>query len=364
MASPVTTQYLGAADYDHRTPERMGVLLVNLGTPAAPTTAAVRRYLKEFLSDPRVIEYPRWRWWPILHGVILRIRPAKSAHAYRQIWTEQGSPLLVNSRLLAGKLHEQLRSHLHQDVQVALAMTYGAPSIDQALTQLHRANVRKLLVLPLYPQYSSSTTGSAFDAVTRVLRTWRWLPELRFITQYHDHPAYIAALANAIDARWRESERSHLLLSFHGLPQRYLLNGDPYHCQCFKTARLVAEKLQLQADEWSVGFQSRVGREEWLRPYTDALLHRYAQQGPRRITVACPGFASDCLETLEEIALRNREDFLKAGGERFDYVPALNAADSHVQALLEVVRRHSQGWLPDDDRSRTWALAMQHGAPR
>ncbi|MGE0114658.1 MAG: ferrochelatase [Steroidobacteraceae bacterium] len=356
-------QYLGTTDYDHRTPERLGILLVNLGTPAAPTTAAVRRYLKQFLSDPRVIEYPRWLWWLILNGVILRIRPARSAHAYQQIWTEQGSPLLINSQQLAGRLHEQLRAQLHQDVQVALAMTYGEPSISQALQQLHDANVRKLLVLPLYPQYSGSTTGSVFDAVTRALQTWRWLPELRFITQYHDHAAYIAALADSISHHWRTHGKNHLLFSFHGLPKRYLLNGDPYHCQCFKTARLVADTLQLQPNEWSVSFQSRVGREEWLRPYTDELLNQYARQGPRRITVACPGFASDCLETLEEIALRNREDFLKAGGEQFDYVPALNAADSHVQALLDVIKEHSQGWLPNADHNQTQALAMQRGAP-
>jgi len=357
-------QYLGTTDYDHRTPERLGILLVNLGTPAAPTTAAVRRYLKQFLSDPRVIEYPRWLWWLILNGVILRIRPARSAHAYQQIWTEQGSPLLINSQQLAGRLHEQLRAQLHQDVQVALAMTYGEPSISQALQQLHDANVRKLLVLPLYPQYSGSTTGSVFDAVTRTLQTWRWLPELRFITQYHDHAAYIAALADSIGEHWRAHGKNHLLFSFHGLPKRYLLNGDPYHCQCFKTARLVAETLQLQPDEWSVSFQSRVGREEWLRPYTDELLTQYARQGPRRITVVCPGFASDCLETLEEIALRNREDFLKAGGEQFNYVPALNASGSHVHALLAVIKKHSQGWLTNADRSQTQTLAMQRGAPR
>jgi ferrochelatase len=357
-------QYLGSTDYDHRTPERLGVLLVNLGTPAAPTTAAVRRYLDEFLSDPRVVETPRWLWWLILHGVILRIRPSRSAHAYQQIWTEQGSPLLLNSQLLTDQLGEQLRSQLHPEIQIALGMSYGEPSLAAALAQLQRANVRKLLVLPLYPQYSGSTTGSVFDAVTRLLQGWRWVPELRFVTQYHDHPAYIEALADSISKHWQQHEKNHLLLSFHGLPKSYLLNGDPYHCQCFKTARLLAEKLQLQTEEWSVSFQSRVGREEWLRPYTDQVLTDYAQGSHRRITVACPGFAADCLETLEEIALRNREDFLKAGGEQFSYVPALNAAEGHVHALLTLIKQHAQGWSLDSDHSQTQALAIQQGALR
>lgn len=356
--------FLGSSDYDHRTPERLGVLLVNLGTPAAPTTGAVRRYLGEFLSDPRVIETPRWLWWLILHGVILRIRPARSAHAYQQIWTPQGSPLLINSQQLTTMLGAQLRTHLHAETQIALGMSYGEPSLTAALTQFHQANVRKLVVLPLYPQYSGSTTGSVFDAVTRILQTWRWVPELRFVSHYHDHSSYIEALADSVRRHWQDHERQHLLLSFHGLPQRYLLEGDPYHCQCFKTARLLAEKLQLRPDEWSVSFQSRVGREEWLRPYTDQRLIELARSGSKRVTVMCPGFAADCLETLEEIALRNREDFLGAGGEQFDYVPALNASALHVQALLEIIQQHSQGWQPDAGRSQTQARAMQQGALR
>ena len=356
--------YLGSTDYDHRTPERIGILLVNLGTPAAPDTASVRRYLKEFLSDPRVIEYPRWLWWLVLNGVILNIRPARSAHAYQQIWTEHGSPLLFHSQRLTDKLREQVHTHLHPEVKVALGMTYGEPGIGKALSHMHQANVRKLLVLPLYPQYSGSTTASVFDAVTRQLQTWRWVPELRFVTQYHDHPAYIDALAHSLRLHWQHHEKNHLLLSFHGLPKRYLLNGDPYHCQCLKTGRLLAEKLQLQPSEWSIGFQSRVGREEWLRPYTEQVLLDFAGKGIKRITVACPGFATDCLETLEEIALRNRSDFLKAGGEQLDYVPALNATDSHVHVLRELVRQHTQGWQAHDDRQQTQRLAMQLGAPR
>ena len=356
--------FLGSTDYDHRTPERLGVLLVNLGTPAAPTTSAVRKYLDEFLSDPRVIETPRWLWWLILHGVILRIRPSRSAHAYNQVWTDHGSPLLVNSQQLTDKLTAQLRTQLSSDVQVVLGMSYGQPSLAKALAQLHQANVRKLVVLPLYPQYSGSTTGSVFDAVTRLLQTWRWVPALRFVNNYHDDPAYIDALADSIRQHWQAHEKNHLLLSFHGLPRRYLLSGDPYHCQCFKTGRLLAEKLQLQADEWSLSFQSRVGREEWLQPYTEKVLVDYAQSNRKRLTVACPGFAADCLETLEEIALRNRDDFLHAGGESFSYVPALNATDRHVKALLAIIEQQTHGWTMATDRAESQRLAMQQGAQR
>ena len=355
-------QYLGTTDYDHRTPERLGVLLVNLGTPEAPDTSSVRRYLAEFLSDPRVIEYPRWLWSIILHGIILRVRPRRSAHAYQQVWTKQGSPLLVNCQALTEKLSEQLHTQLHAETQVVLAMSYGQPSIEHALEQLRTAHIRKLIVLPLYPQYSGSTTGSVFDAVTKQLQRWRWVPALQFITQYHDDPTYIQALANSVRQHWQTHDKQHLLMSFHGLPKRYLLNGDPYHCQCYKTGRLVAEALQLQKDEWSVSFQSRVGREEWLRPYTDELLQRYAVSGPKRISVLCPGFAADCLETIEEIALRNREDFMNAGGEAFDYIPALNDSAEHVAVLQQLITRHIQAWLPLDTRADTAQLAKSLGA--
>ncbi len=332
--------------YDHRTPERLGVLLVNLGTPAAPTTAAVRRYLDQFLSDPRVIDYPRWLWWPILHGVILRIRPSRSAHAYQQVWTDEGSPLLVQTNKLATALHSHLKKEIDADIQLVVGMTYGEPSIASALQQLQQANVRKVLVLPLYPQYSVSTTASVFDAVSKALKKTFWLPELRFINNYHDDEHYIAALENSVTRHWQTHERNHLLMSFHGLPQRYLYQGDPYHCQCLKTARLLAEKLQLKQDEWSLSFQSRVGREQWLQPYTDLTLRNFPKQNIKRVTVICPGFVVDCLETLEEIAIRNRQDFLTAGGESFDYIPALNNDAAHVQALSRLIQHHTQGWLP------------------
>lgn len=363
------TKYLGISDYEHGTPSRLGVLVTNLGTPNSPNAADVRRYLAEFLWDPRIIEAPRWLWWLVLHGVILRIRPARSAHAYRQIWTEQGSPLLLHSRALSERIGVRLQERLGTSVQVALGMTYGAPSIASALRELHAANCRRIVVLPLYPQYSATTVGSVFDRVADQLKQWRWLPELRLITSYHDLPAYIDAIANSIREHWRTQPRNHLLFSFHGVPRRYLLAGDPYHCECMATARLVAEALHLSRDEWSVSFQSQVGREEWLRPYTDELLNEYAQQGRRDVTVVCPGFAADCLETLEEIALRHREAFLAAGGQSLSYVPALNASDTHAEFLSELILRHAQGWpetsgVERTDPSAVSARALLAGAPR
>ncbi len=356
------SDYLGTPQIDHHRHERLGILVANLGTPAAPTTPAVRRYLKQFLSDPRVIEYPRWLWWLILNGVILNVRPRRSAHAYQQIWTPEGSPLLRNTQALAGKLHTQLRQHLHDEVALVVGMTYGEPSIAQALEQLRAAQVQRLIVLPLYPQYSGSTTGSVFDAVTRQLSQWRWVPELRFINHYHDDAAYIASLSDRIRRHWQQHGQHHLLFSFHGLPKRYLTNGDPYFCHCHKTARLTADTLGLNPGDWSVSFQSRVGREEWLRPYTEEHMKTLITQGVRKLSVTCPAFAVDCLETLEEIALRNREDFLHAGGEAFDYIPALNDDDLHVQALAQLTLRHAQGWpthVVHDARTR----AMAQGAP-
>ncbi|MFT3790312.1 MAG: ferrochelatase [Rudaea sp.] len=321
---------------------KTAVLLVNLGTPDAPTTAAVRRYLAEFLSDPRVIETPRWLWWPILHGAILRIRPARSAHAYSSIWTAQGSPLLVHSRTLAGKLHAVFAG---EGVCVELAMRYGNPSLRDAITRLHAAGVRRLLVLPLYPQYSAASTGSAFDAATRALQALRWPPELRFVSDYHDDGRYIDALATSLQTYWRRNRRAQkLLLSFHGLPRRCIDAGDPYLDQCRATAALLRAKLGLTGEECALGFQSRVGREVWVKPYTEELLDRWPAEGIRNIQVFCPGFSVDCLETLEEIAIRDRVRFLDAGGESLEYIPALNAETAHVDMLVALIRRHLQGW--------------------
>lgn len=360
-------EYLGEPSYRHGTPARLGVLLANLGTPDGPDPGSVRRFLAQFLWDPRVVEAPRWLWWLALHGVILRIRPSKSAHAYRQIWTSQGSPLFIHSTALTDRVADVLRTRLN--AVVALGMSYGSPSIPDALERLRAEGVRRLIVLPLYPQYSGSTTASVFDRVARQLQRWRWVPELRFIGSYHDDAGYIDAIADTVERHWLAHQKEHLLFSFHGVPKRYLLAGDPYHCQCMKTARLVAQRLSLDDKEWSVSFQSQVGREEWLRPYTDEQLLEYAKNGPKRVTIVCPGFATDCLETLEEIALRNREAFLAAGGEAYDYVPALNAEESHVALLANLIARHAQGWPESsdsalDDAEATRQRALRAGASR
>ncbi len=338
------TNYVGTTDFAHGRPSRAGVLLVNLGTPDEPTTSAVRRYLAEFLWDPRVVEAPRPLWWLILHGFILRTRPAASAHAYQQVWTPAGSPLLVESRALADALGGRLQSRLGDRVRVELAMTYGRPSIADALARLGREDMRRLLVLPMYPQYSATTAGSVFDRVTRELGRWRWIPELRLVNQYCDEDAYLDALAASVASHWRTHGRKHLLFSFHSIPKRYFEAGDPYHCFCQATARGVAARLGLAPGDWSVGFQSRFGREEWLKPYVDVLLHDYSHAGPKRVTVICPGFATDCLETLEEVNIRNRAMFLSHGGEAFDYVPCLNAGEAQVALYEQLVTKHAQGW--------------------
>jgi ferrochelatase len=361
--------------YKHGAQEKLGILLVNLGSPDAPTPSAVRRYLAQFLSDPRVIESNRLLWWFVLHGVILRIRPSRAAKSYQKVWTDDGSPLIHISRLqtqaIQKKLEERFRGHVIAD----LAMTYGKPSIESGLEALRRAGARRLLILPLYPQYSATTTAAVFDEVTRVLQGWRWLPDLRMINQYHDHAKYIEALANSIKQQWRENDRGDLLLfSFHGIPQRYVDNGDPYFCHCQKTARLVADKLALNPSEWKVVFQSRFGREAWLQPYCSVTLQELPATGVKSVDVICPGFAADCLETLEEIRMENRELFLEAGGERFTYIPCLNDSKDHIEALCEILTAHMFGWpetMPSWDagklavaanKSRERALAM--GAKR
>lgn len=339
------TKFTGIAEYQHNAPARTGILLTNLGTPDSPTTTDLRRYLAEFLSDPRVIELPRILWWPILHGIILRTRPKKSAAAYEKIWTENGSPLMDISIRQITAVRESLHGRVTGPVQVELAMRYGNPSIKSTLEKLRLANVQRLLVLPLYPQYSAATTGSTFDAVAGVLKSWRWLPELRMLNHYHDNNTYIEALADSVREHWAEhGKEDRLLFSFHGLPKHYFLAGDPYFCQCHKTARLVAEHLDLEAGAWQVSFQSRFGTREWLKPYTDRTLIDWGRQGIRNVSVICPGFAADCLETLEEIRIQNRDLFLHAGGEQFSYIPALNDNDSHIHALTELIISNCHGW--------------------
>jgi ferrochelatase len=325
------------------TSAKTAALLINLGTPDAPTASAVRRYLAEFLSDPRVIDYPRWLWLPILYGVILRIRPKRSAHAYSTIWTPQGSPLLVQSRALTEKVR-----HACADlgIRVELAMRYGNPSIASVLERLIADGVRRLIVLPLYPQYSATSTGSALDGVHAALGRLRHVPELRTVSDYHAAPAYIDALAESV----RRFQQTHgraerLLLSFHGIPERYVRLGDPYAEQCRETAALLRDRLGMAESEMLLTFQSRVGRETWLSPYTDVTLGELPKQGVRHIQVLCPGFAVDCLETLEEIAIRGKHQFTSAGGERLDYIPALNHDDAHVTLMRSLIEQHTHGWI-------------------
>ena len=321
-------------------PESTGVLVINLGTPDAPTTGAVRRFLRQFLSDPHVIQYPRLPWWLILNFVILLIRPSRSAAAYRKIWTEQGSPLMVHSLAIANKLSKSLATAANGTVHLELAMTYGEPNIADAIAKLVAQGVSRIVTLPLYPQYSGTTTAAVVDAVTLELERQSPVPESYFIDSYHDAPGYIDALAASVREFWAQNGRSEkLLLSFHGVPKSTLLNGDPYQLQCQETARLLADKLELDNDDCLLSFQSRVGREEWLAPYTDETVRELAGQGNKRIDVVCPGFATDCLETLEEIAMQNAEFFIAAGGESLRYIPALNARDDHVQFFAHLIQQ-------------------------
>jgi len=343
---PRSDDYTGVAGTSRELPVQAAVLLVNLGTPEAPTAKAVRPYLAQFLGDRRVIDYPRWLWWLILHGVILRVRPARSAHAYQRIWTPAGSPLRVGSEALAARLQEKLSQACREPVRVVLAMRYGQPSVPSQIERLQREGVRRLLVLPLYPQYSATSTGSVLDAVAEAMQSLRWPPELRLINDYHDDPAHIDALARSIEQHWATRGRGErLLLSFHGIPERYVREGDPYFDQCQVTAQRLRDRLGVGAEDAVVAFQSRVGREPWLQPYTDEVLRRLPSAGVRRVQVLCPGFAVDCLETLEEIALRYRDLFVACGGEQLDYIPALNDGPAHVAMLLRLIGNGVAGWL-------------------
>ena len=327
----------------HGEAEKIGVLLVNLGTPDAPTSKALRKYLRQFLSDPRVIESPRWKWLPILYGIVLPFRSPRSAAAYRKIWTKEGSPLMQNC---IAQQRAVADAFADAPVSVSLGMSYGEPSIASALRELAERHCRRIVVLPMYPQYAGSTTGSVFVDVSRELSRWRAVPHLRFISEYGDDGRYIAALADSIHGHWQTHERpDKLLFSFHGTPLRMLTDGDPYHCLCHKTARLTAQKLGLKEGEWMVTFQSRFGRDRWLSPPTDETLQTLAGDGIRSVQVVCPGFSADCLETLEEIAGENREYFLEAGGKSFGYIPALNASSSHIDFLAALIRDNIGDWL-------------------
>ncbi len=335
-----------AVPTEPRGARRVAVLLVNLGTPAAPTADAVGEYLGEFLSDPRVIEFPRWLWWPVLHGYILRTRPRRSAEAYAKVWRDDGSPLMVFSEQLARSLGVELTRRTSGRVDTALAMTYGEPSAAATIESLMAEGVRRILVLPLFPQYSATSSGAALDAVTRVVQALRWPPEIRTINGYHDDAGYLAALAASVQAHWAQNGRGQkLLLSFHGIPEKYAAAGDPYPEQCRETVRRLGDALGLVDDELLVTFQSRLGRQPWLRPYTDEMIEQLARQDVETLDVLCPGFAVDCLETLEEVALRYRAAFLTNGGRRFRYIPALNAGTAHVTALADLTMRQLAGWI-------------------
>ncbi len=332
------SKYSGQDQFRHDSPDTTGILIVNLGTPDAPDRRSVRRYLKQFLSDPRVVEFPRLPWWFILNLVILNVRPSRSAEAYRKVWTGNGSPLMDISMKQADGIRELLIEKYDNRVEVALGMRYGNPSIAAALDELASSTPRNLIVLPLYPQYSGSTVGSVFDEVADCLKKWRWIPGIRFINAYHDHPAYIAALAASVNRNWEERGRGdHLLMSFHGVPKRYLLAGDPYHCHSQKTARLLAESLGLSDSKWSLAFQSRFGREEWLKPYCDKIIAKLPVEGVKNLDVLCPGFSADCLETLEEVNMQYRRLFIDAGGERFNYIPCLNDGREHLEFLTGLI---------------------------
>ena len=328
---------------------RIGVVITNLGTPDAPEPGAVRRYLKQFLSDPRIVEMPRLLWWLILHVVILNIRPRRSAANYKKIWMEGGSPLLVHTRNLSNSLATKLQQRFGKELIVDFAMRYGSPAIGDVLESQLQRGVTKILVLPLYPQYSCTTTGSTFDAIAANFSQRRSLPELHFVNNYYSHPAFILALANRIKRHWQQYGRADkLIFSYHGEPKRYVDNGDPYGAQCEETTRLVAQLLALEESQFMTAYQSRFGREEWLRPYLDETLKSFPGEGIKSVQIICPGFAVDCLETLDEIAMENRDYFLQAGGERYEYIPCLNSDDEHIEALASLISEQISGWTDTD----------------
>lgn len=323
----------------------IGVLLTNLGTPAAATKKAVRNFLAEFLSDQRVIELPRLLWQCLLKSVVLPLRSRQALTLYQKIWTKDGSPLLVIAKQQTQALQQALNQHVEIPIKVALGMRYGSPSIQEGLTALRDQQIQRFLILPLYPQYSATTVASTFDAVAHEFKRWRCLPQLRMITHYAADTAYIQAIAASIKQHWQTHGKTEkLIISFHGLPQRYVTQGDPYYSQCQQTASLIAQTLDLKQDDWILSFQSRLGKAQWLQPYTNEVLARLPQQGIKSIDIICPGFAADCLETLEEIAFTNEAVFYQAGGETYRYIPALNSSTSHIDMMKQLVMQNIQGW--------------------
>ncbi len=318
-----------------RNSSKIGVLLVNLGSPASTKTSDVRRYLKQFLSDRRVVNLPRLLWWFILRLVVLPFRPQKSAKAYQKIWRPKGSPLVLGTHFLAKKTATVLRN---KNMTVDYAMRYGEPSIEKKLTIFKQQGYDEIVVIPLYPQYSSTTTASVYDEITRILNGWWYLPSLRFISDYHQHPLYIKAIAASIQQAWTQQRSDILLMSFHGLPKKLTDWGDPYFHQCEISAQLIADELGLKSSEWQLVFQSRFGKAEWLKPYCVEVLASLPLQGVKTIDIVCPGFSVDCLETLEEIAMTNKAIFMEAGGINYHYIAALNNTHSHVDLLVDIIQ--------------------------
>lgn len=349
-------QYIPEPDFRHGTPRRIGILLANLGTPDAPDAPSLRRYLAEFLWDPRVVEIPRVVWWLILNGIILNTRPARSAAKYAKVWmAEGGSPLRYWTERQAAGLSEALRADQGEPVEVAWGMRYGKPSIESAILDLRARGCDRLLFLPMYPQYAASTTASSTDVVADTFRRLRNVPGLRTVRNFHDHPAYIAALAAKVRIHWAMHGRPEkLVMSFHGVPRYTLDRGDPYHCECHKTGRLLAQALELPDDGWLVAFQSLFGRAEWIKPYTEPTVRELARAGVRRIDVICPGFPSDCLETLEEIGMEVRDAFLAEGGSEYHYIAALNDDPLWIDALAQIAREQLAGW-----RRGEWSAAAE-----
>ncbi len=335
--------------YEHGDQLKVGILLANLGTPDAPTAKALRPYLRQFLSDTRVVEIPRLIWWFILNGIILLVRPKKSAEKYAQVWTHEGSPLLTHAKKQVALFRSLLGVKIKSPFAVELGMSYGNPSMQSAIDRLKAQHCDRILVFPLYPQYAASSTASAMDAVFRVLLKTRNQPAIRSIRQYNDHPAYIAALAASVRDHWRvHGKPTQLVMSFHGVPKVHLTSGDPYHCQCHKTGRLLAEALALSKDEYLVAFQSRFGKQEWLKPYLANTLEKLGKVQTKRIDVICPGFSSDCLETLEEIALEGKHIFQSNGGGEYHYISALNENEVWIEAMTTIALENLQGWVLAD----------------
>ena len=338
--------YLPEPEHEGGTVPRAAVLLVNLGTPDAPTPIAVRRYLRQFLSDPRVIEIPRALWLPILHGFILSTRPRKSARKYASIWSDEGSPLRVHTERQARLLRDYFGSQIPSPFAVDFAMRYGAPSIPDTLARLKSEGCDRVLVMPMYPQYAASTTASALDEVAAYLQRVRNVPEVRVVKHFHDHPAYIGALAQLVRDHWAQSGRpDRLVMSFHGLPRYTVVRGDPYYHECQRTARLLAKELDLEESHWQIAFQSRFGAAKWLEPYTTSILADCGRRSLRRVDVICPGFTADCLETLEEIGIEGKGIFLGAGGREFHLLPCLNERDDWIRSLATIVQEHLVGWI-------------------